>query len=93
MPNTSPVCDNAGTIQRIVDKVAREAVVRVYPTGCAHHRHGRQTAGTHRTAHKAGIVAVTDNGKCVQSNEIMRRAVEYATMFDLPIWITARIPR
>ena len=34
MPNTSPVCDNAGTIQRIMDKVEREAVVRVYPTGC-----------------------------------------------------------
>ena len=34
MPNTSPVCDNAGTIQRIVDKIEREAVVRVYTTGC-----------------------------------------------------------
>lgn len=34
MPNTTPVCDNAGTIQRIMDKVEREAVVRVYPTGC-----------------------------------------------------------
>lgn len=32
-----------------------------------------------------GIVAVTDDGLCVQNNEIMRRAVEYATMFNLPV--------
>lgn len=85
MPNTSPVCDNAGTIQRIMDKVAREAVVRVYPTGCLTvGMNGEQLAPTGQLQ-KAGVVAVTDDGKCVQSNEIMRRAVEYAKMFDLPI--------
>lgn len=85
MPNTSPVCDNAGTIQRIVDKVERVAVVRVYPTGAlTKELEGEQLAPTGQLK-KAGIVAVTDNGKCVQSNEIMRRAVEYANMFDLPI--------
>ena len=36
MPNTSPVCDNAGTIQRIMDKVEREAVVHVYPLSLIH---------------------------------------------------------
>lgn len=85
MPNTSPVCDNAGTIQRIIDKIERHAVVRVYPTGCLTiGMHGEQLAPTGQLK-KAGIVAMTDDGKCVQSNEIMRRAVEYAKMFDLPI--------
>jgi dihydroorotase len=85
MPNTSPVCDNAGTIQRIVDKVARDAVVRVYTTGCLTiGMNGEQLAPTGQLKN-AGVVAVTDDGKCVQSNEIMRRAVEYAKMFDLPI--------
>ncbi|WPJ94862.1 dihydroorotase [Coraliomargarita algicola] len=85
MPNTSPVCDNAGTIQRIMDKVAREAVVRVYPTGCLTvGMQGEQLAPTGQLK-KAGVVAMTDDGRCVQSNEIMRRAVEYAKMFDLPI--------
>ncbi len=85
MPNTSPVCDNAGTIQRIMDKVERDAVVRVYPTGCLTiGMDGEQLAPTGQLK-KAGVVAVTDDGKCVQSNEIMRRAVEYAKMFDLPI--------
>jgi dihydroorotase len=85
MPNTSPVCDNAGTIQRIVDKIEREAVVRVYTTGCLTiGMNGEQLAPTGQLKN-AGVVAVTDDGKCVQSNELMRRAVEYAKMFDLPI--------
>ena len=85
MPNTSPVCDNAGTIQRIMDKVAREAVVNVYPTGCLTlEMKGKRPAPTGQLK-TAGVVAMTDNGKCVQSNEIMRRAVEYAKMFDLTI--------
>jgi dihydroorotase len=85
MPNTSPVCDNAGTIQRITDKIEREAVVRVYTTGCLTiGMDGQQLAPTGQLKN-AGVVAMTDDGKCVQSNEIMRRAVEYAKMFDLPI--------
>ena len=85
MPNTSPVCDNAGTIQRIQDKVARDAVVNVYPSGCLTlDMAGERLAPTGQLK-TAGVVAMTDNGTCVQSNEIMRRAVEYAKMFDLPI--------
>ena len=34
---------------------------------------------------KAGVVAITDDGHCVQNNELMRRACEYAKMFDLPV--------
>ena len=33
----------------------------------------------------AGVVALTDDGHCVQNNELMRRAVEYAKMFELPV--------
>jgi len=85
MPNTSPVCDNAGTIQRIMDKVERESVINIYPTGCLTlGMEGKQLAPTGQLKN-AGVVAVTDDGKCVQSNEIMRRAVEYAKMLDLPV--------
>jgi dihydroorotase len=85
MPNTDPVCDNAGTIQRINDTVRQSAVIRVYTTGCLTiGMNGEQLAPTGQLK-EAGIVAVTDDGKCVQSNEIMRRAVEYAQMFDLPV--------
>ena len=85
MPNTSPPADNAGTIQFIQDAIKREAIVRVFPTGCITvGMEGRGLAPI-GSLKKTGVVAITDDGKCVQNNELMRRAVEYASMFDLPV--------
>jgi dihydroorotase len=85
MPNTSPPADNAGTIQFIKDAAERGAVVRVLPTGCITvGMKGQALAPTGSLKH-AGVVAITDDGECVQSNELMRRAAEYAKMFDMPI--------
>jgi dihydroorotase len=85
MPNTSPVADNAGTIQYMKDAVARDAVVRVLPTGCITVGMKGQTLAPIGSLKRAGVVAITDDGDCVQSNDLMRRAVEYAKMFDLPV--------
>ena len=85
MPNTSPVCDNAGTLERINSSIESDAVIHVYTTGClTMGMKGEHLAPTGQLK-QAGIVAVTDDGLCVQNNEIMRRAVEYATLFDLPV--------
>jgi len=82
MPNTSPVIDNAGTLQ-LVNGAAAKAAVRVYPTACiTTGMQGKQLA-PHGTLKANGAVALTDDGLCIQSNELMRRAVEYAKMFDL----------
>jgi dihydroorotase len=85
MPNTSPVADNAGTIQLIKDVVSRDAVVRVHPTGCITVGMKGQALAPIGSLKRAGVVAITDDGECVQSNDLMRRAVEYAKMFDLPV--------
>src|SRR5438132_807380 len=45
---------------------------------------GEQLA-PHGSLKKAGVVAITDDGLCIESNELMRRAVEYAKMFDLTV--------
>src|SRR5665213_2980545 len=72
MPNTSPPADNAGTIQFIKDAIARSAVVKIYPTGCITvGMKGHALAPTGSLKH-AGVVAITDDGDCVQSNELMR---------------------
>src|ERR1035441_10369308 len=85
MPNTTPVVDNVGTIQFIKDAAARDAVVHIYPTGCITvGQKGEQLAPT-GSLQPAGGVAITDDGHCVQNNELMRRALEYAKMFDLPV--------
>lgn len=85
MPNTSPVCDNAGTIQYILNAIARDAVVRVYPTGCLTKEMNGENLAPIGSLKKAGIVAVTDDGRCVQNNALMRQVAAYANMFDLPV--------
>jgi len=85
MPNTSPVADSAGTIQFINDAVRRDAVIKVLPTGCITVGMKGQTLAPIGSLKRMGVVAITDDGECVQSNELMRRACEYAKMFDLPL--------
>jgi dihydroorotase len=85
MPNTAPVADNAGTIQFIKDAAKRDAVINVLPTGCITVGMKGQALAPIGSLKRMGVVAITDDGDCVQSNELMRRACEYAKMFDLPI--------
>jgi dihydroorotase len=85
MPNTTPPADNAGTIQFILDATRRAALVKVLPTGCITIGMKGETLAPIGSLKRAGVVAITDDGDCVQSNEVMRRAIEYAKMFDLPV--------
>src|ERR1039457_4578582 len=85
MPNTTPPADNAGTIQYILDAVRRDALVKVLPTGCITIGMKGEALAPIGSLKRAGVVAITDDGDCVQSNELMRRAIEYAKMFDLPV--------
>ena len=83
MPNTSPVCDNAGTIQLIQDSISRNALVNVLPTGCITLGMAGKTLAPIGSLKNAGAIAITDDGKCVQDNQLMRKALEYCHMFDL----------
>ena len=85
MPNTSPPASNTGTIQYINDVIKRDAVVNVHMTGCITVDMKGEALAPIGSLAKAGVVAITDDGDCVQSNELMRRACEYAKMFDLPL--------
>ena len=85
MPNTTPVADNAGTIAFIKQRAAEAACVNVFPTGAITKELKGEELAPIGSLKKAGVVAITDDGHCVQNNELMRRAVEYAKMFDLPV--------
>ncbi len=84
MPNTSPAIDNPGTVALIHDK-AQQACVRVEVTGALTKAISGEELAPIGSLAKAGIVALTDDGKCIQNNELMRRACEYARMFGLPV--------
>lgn len=85
MPNTQPVADHPGIIAWMLERAAQVGVVNVFPTGAiTMGSEGMQLAPIGGMA-AAGIVAVTDDGRCVQSHEVMKRAAEYCGMFGLPI--------
>jgi len=85
MPNTTPPADNAGTIAFMKQRAAEAASVNVFPTGAITKELKGEELAPIGSLKKAGVVAITDDGHCVQNNELMRRAVEYAKMFDLPV--------
>lgn len=85
MPNTSPAADNAGTITLMREKAAAGACVNVFFTGAITKGLAGEELAPYGSMVGAGIVAITDDGRCVQSHEVMRRAVEYARMFGLTV--------
>ncbi|MEI7733595.1 MAG: dihydroorotase [Verrucomicrobiota bacterium] len=85
MPNTVPAIDNAATVALIHEKCAREAKVNVYVSGAMSKGIAGEELAAIGSLKQAGVVAITDDGHCIQNNELMRRAMEYAKMFDLPL--------
>lgn len=84
MPNTKPVNDCATVTAMIIARSA-EAAVRIYPVGAISlHSEGKQLA-EYGDMQAAGIVAISDDGRPVRDSQLMRRAMEYATDFDLPV--------
>jgi dihydroorotase len=85
MPNTSPVADNPATIAWIKNRAAEAACVNVLPTGAISKNIAGEELALIGSLGQAGVVAITDDGHCVQNHELMRRAVEYARMVGLPV--------
>jgi len=85
MPNTSPTIDNASVVTWIAEKAKQEACVNILTTGALTKGLAGEELAPIGSMHKAGIVALTDDGRCIQNHELMRRAMEYAGMFGLVV--------
>ncbi len=85
MPNTTPTIDSPGTVALVREKAEKTAIVNVFITGAITKGIAGEELAPIGSLKEAGVVAITDDGKCVQNNELMRRALEYAAMFDLPV--------
>jgi len=87
MPNTNPAIDNASVIRWIIDrsKNVNNGLVDVYPVAATtKNREGKEIAPMMELA-DAGAIAFSDDGAPVENSEIMRRALEYASMINKPI--------
>ena len=85
MPNTSPVNDNQAVTEYILDRAAKSGCVNVYPVGAITAGLKGEFLAAMGELREAGAVAVSDDGKAVRNSELMRRAMEYAKNFNLPV--------
>lgn len=85
MPNTNPVCDNASVVRFINDRADRVGSCRVFPVGAITKGLLGKELAEMGDMKKEGIVAVSDDGRPVENGSVMRRAMLYASHFDLTV--------
>jgi dihydroorotase len=85
MPNTVPPNDTRAVTELIVRRAREVGVVRVYPVGAITQGLRGELLAEMGELREAGCVAVSDDGRPVMNGEVMRRALEYAAGFGLPV--------
>jgi dihydroorotase len=85
MPNTKPVNDSQAVTEFILRKAATEGMVNVLPVGAITKGCQGEEITEMGDLREAGCIAVSDDGRPVMNSEVMRRAMEYARMFRLPV--------
>ncbi len=85
MPNTKPVNDTRGITEMMVARAAECGGPALHPIGAITKGLAGQELTEMADLRDAGAVAVSDDGVCVTSSAVMRRALEYARTFDLPL--------
>jgi len=85
MPNTNPVNDNAAVTRFVIEQAQRAGLANVFPIGAVTKNSEGNELAEMGEMKDAGIVAVSDDGRSVPNAAMMRRAMEYARGFDLPV--------
>jgi dihydroorotase len=85
MPNTQPVNDAASVTRYIVERAQRSAAVNVFPIGAITKDSAGEQLSAIGSMKAAGIVAISDDGRPVMNSRVMRRAMEFARAFGLPV--------
>jgi dihydroorotase len=85
MPNTAPVNDSATVTTYIIEKARRHAVVNVFPIGAITSGSKGEELAAIGSMRQAGAVAISDDGRPVMNAQLMRRAMEFARSFGMPV--------
>lgn len=85
MPNTDPVNDSVSVTEFILNKASREGSCTVYPIAAITKGQDGETLTELEALIKSGCIAFSDDGRPVMNSLIMRRALEYSKIFDVPI--------
>ncbi|MCX7957070.1 MAG: dihydroorotase [Endomicrobia bacterium] len=85
MPNTNPPIDDQSKVEFVMLKTKNEGVVNVFPIGCVTKQRKGEELTEIGELKNAGVVAISDDGSPITNSKIMRRALEYSKMFNLPV--------
>ena len=85
MPNTQPVNDSQAITEFILEKARIAGNARVYPVGAITKGSEGKELAEIGDLRRAGCVAISDDGQPVMNSLVMRRAMDYALAFDLPV--------
>jgi len=85
MPNTKPVNDQRTVTELIVRRARELGAVRVRPIGAITQGLEGKALADIGDMKEGGIVAISDDGRPVMNSGVLRRALEYARTFDLPV--------
>ncbi len=85
MANTNPINDNGSVTESIVQRARADGVVRVYPIGAVTKGQKGEVLAEIGDMKEAGAVALSDDGCVVANSDLMRRGMEYAKTFGLPV--------
>jgi dihydroorotase len=85
MPNTDPINDSASVTEFILKRAGETGLARVYPIGAVSVGSKGEQLAEIADLRAAGCVAITDDGRPVATSLLMRRALEYASMFKMPV--------
>jgi dihydroorotase len=85
MPNTNPVNDSPALTRYILERARQTNLINVFPIGAVTRGSQGEELAEIGVMHQAGIVAVSDDGNPIQNHQLMRRVLEYITLFDIPL--------
>ena len=85
MPNTNPINDNAAITRFMIEQGKKAGLANVFPVGAITKSSSGEQLAEMGEMKAAGAVAVSDDGRPVPTAGMMRRAMEYAKDFDLPV--------
>lgn len=85
MPNTEPVVDNPAMVKYVMDRGREVGLTNVLTTGCITKGQKSLELSEIGELKSAGAVGISDDGRPVMTPSLMRRALEYAKMFDIPV--------
>lgn len=85
MPNTNPINDNAAITRYMIEQAERAGLANVFPVGAITKESNGLELAEMGEMKAAGAVAVSDDGRPIPNSGMMRRAMQYAKDFDLPV--------